>query len=553
MPKPGNVLLTLFLTALAWLGGISSHAQDPVASFSADNTSGCGPLHVTFTDHSTGDPTSWSWDFGNGQLSTKQSPDVTYAQPGTYTVRLVVKNATGIDDTTQTGYITVFGPPSASFTADLTTACVPAAVQFTDHSTSPPGTSITSWLWNFGDGGTATGQNPSHTYTNTGFYTVSLQVTNSNGCKSTALIGRYIRIISGVNVDFAFSQPPTCQPPFLINFRDQSSGPGTLSYSWSFGNGSTSTVQNPSTTYNTAGTYTVKLSVQSDLGCSGTTSKDIIVAGKTTDFTAPANICVGQTINFQNNSNPAPVSSFWTFSDGTTSSQINPVKTFLSGGTFQVKLINNYGNCKDSVTKNVTVISSATVDFSSDDSIPCSVPSTVQFTDKSPVASSWVWTFGDGTTSTAQTPTHRYTNPGLYDVSLTITLAGGCSNVITKSQYIKIKPIVASVTNAPAGGCAPFTFSPVPSVQSIDSVVSYSWDFGDGTTSNLQNPTHTYNATGSYTLTLIVTTQSGCVKTITIPKGVITGTKPTADFTFSPNNTCASTPIQFTDNSSTTP
>src|SRR5262249_28727533 len=68
-----------------------------------------------------------------------------------------------------------------------------------------------------------------------------------------------------------------------------------------------------------------------------------------------------------------------------------------------------------------------------------------------------------------------------------------------------------------------------------------------------QFPTHTYNSTGSYTITLTVTTASGCVKTITIPKGVITGTKPTADFSFAPNNTCASTPIQFTDNSSTTP
>jgi len=553
MPKPGNDLLKLFLAAFAWIGAMVSHAQDPVANFSADNPSGCGPLHVTFTDQSTGNPTSWSWDFGNGQLSTKQNPDIVYAQPGTYTVRLVVKNATGIDDTTQTNYITVFASPTASFTANLTTACVPAAVQFTDHSTSPAGSSVTSWQWDFGDGGTSTQQNPSHTYVNTGFYTVILHITNSNGCKSAKSIGRYIRIISGVSVDFAFLQPPTCQPPFLINFRDQSSGPGTLSYSWNFGNGASSTAQNPSATYNTAGTYTVKLSVQSDLGCSGTTTKDIVVAGKTTDFIAPANICVGQTINFQNNSVPAPVSSSWSFSDGTTSSQINPVKTFLSGGTFQVKLINNYGNCRDSITKAVTVISSPTVDFSTPDTISCSAPFAVQFTDQSPVASAWFWDFGDGTTSTQQNPNHTYSNPGFYDVSLTITLAGGCSNVITKSQFIKIKPITASVSNAPAGGCAPFTFSPIPSIQSIDSIVGYSWDFGDGATSTLQNPTHTYNSTGSYTITLTVTTQSGCVKTITIPKGVITGTKPTADFTFTPNNTCASTPIQFTDNSVTTP
>jgi len=554
MPKPGNVFLKLFLALSSWMAATSIQAQDPVANFTADNTSGCAPLRVTFTDHSTGDPDSYSWDFGNGQLSTKPAPVVTYTQPGTYTVRLIVKNASGIDDEIKTDYITVFASPTAAFTANLKTACVPAAVQFTDHSTSPPGSSVTSWQWDFGDGGTSIQQNPTHTYTNTGFYTVTLQITNSNGCKRTASIGRYIRIVSGINVDFAFSQPPTCQPPFLINFQDQSSGPGALSYSWNFGNGTTSTAQNPSTTYNAAGTYSVKLSVQSDLGCSGTNTKDIVVAGKTTDFTAPANICVGQTINILNNSVPAPVSSSWTFSDGTTSSQINPVKTFLSGGTFQVKLVNNYGNCKDSVTKDVTVITSPAIDFSSDDSISCDAPFTVQFTDKSPIASAWSWDFGDGSTSTEQNPNHTYTNPGFYDVTLTITLAGGCSNVITKTQYIKIKPIVASISNAPAGGCAPFTFSPIPNIQSIDSIVSYSWDLGEpGAVYNTQFPTHTYNSTGTYSITLTVTTQSGCVKTITLPKGVITGTKPTADFSFTPNNTCASTPIQFTDNSLTSP
>src|SRR6476620_2256321 len=554
MPKTGNVFFKLFLSITSLMTALSMQAQDPVANFTANNSSGCAPLRVTFTDQSTGNPTSWTWDFGNGQLSTVQNPVVTYSQPGTYTVRLIVKNDSSIDDEIKTDYITVFAPPAASFAASLTTACAPAAIQFTDHSTSPPGSSVTSWQWDFGDGGTSTQQNPSHTYTNTGFYSVTLQITNSNGCKRTASIGRYIRIVSGINVDFAFLQPPTCQSPFLINFQDQSSGPGTLSYSWNFGNGTTSTIQNPSTTYNAAGTYSVKLSVQSDLGCSGTNTKDIVVAGKTTDFTAPANICVGQTINILNNSVPAPVSSSWTFSDGTTSSQINPVKTFLSGGTFQVKLVNNYGNCKDSVTKDVTVITSPAIDFSSDDSISCDAPFTVQFTDKSPIASAWSWDFGDGSTSTEQNPNHTYTNPGFYDVSLTITLAGGCSNVITKSQYIKIKPIITSISNAPAGGCAPFTFSPIPNIQSIDSIVSYSWDLGEpGAVYNTQFPTHTYNSTGTYSITLTVTTQSGCVKTITLPKGVITGTKPTADFTFTPDNTCASTPIQFTDNSLTSP
>ncbi len=551
--KTGNTFFRLFtiLPILVW--GVFAHGQAPIANFTASSTSGCSPLKVTFTDKSTGNPTSRSWDFGNGQLSTLQNPTISYSQPGTYTVRLIVKNSAGIDDEIKTDYITVFQAPRASFTANLTTSCAPASIQFTDQSTAPSGNAITSWSWNFGDGTTSSQQNPSHIYTNTGYYTVSLQVISNTGCKNTRTISRYIRIVDGMDVDFSFSQPSTCQSPFMIKFQDQSSGPGILSYLWNFGNGSNSTLKNPITTYATAGTYPIHLTVQSDLGCKGSLTKDIVVAGKTTDFIFPATICIGQTINFQNTSSPAPVSSFWNFNDGTTSSQINPVKTFLIGGTYQVKLINNYGNCKDSITKNVTVISTPTVDFVTNDSTSCKSPFIVQFTDKSPGASTWFWDFGDGDTSSQQNPAHNYANPGFYDVTLSITLPGGCGNTITKTQYIKIQPTTISVLNSPIGGCIPFTYKPVPSIQSVDSIISYLWDFGDGTTSTQKNPTHIYNSVGNYNLQLAVTTKGGCIESISIPNGVTTGTKPTANFNFTPNNSCATTPVHFNDLSTTTP
>ncbi|MFI5185580.1 MAG: PKD domain-containing protein, partial [Chitinophagales bacterium] len=88
---PGNFLLKQFaiIPLLVWVTFVQ--AQVPVANFTASATSGCSPLKVTFSDQSTGNPTSWDWDFGNGQLSTVQNPTVSYAQPGTYTVTLVVK------------------------------------------------------------------------------------------------------------------------------------------------------------------------------------------------------------------------------------------------------------------------------------------------------------------------------------------------------------------------------------------------------------------------------------------------------------------------------
>jgi PKD repeat protein len=234
---------------------------------------------------------------------------------------------------------------NASFTANITTACVPATIQFTDQSITSKGEYNYIWSWNFGDGGTSTMQNPSHQYTAAGFYTVSLLITSSTGCQSYASIGRYIRIINGIDANFVYSQPTTCQGPFTISFQDQSSGPGTLSYLWNFASGtpSSSTVSNPTVTYASPGTYPVQLSVQSDLGCNGSITKNIVVAGKTTDFTAPASICLGQSVTFQNNSSPSPSSSVWDFGDGTISSQINPTKTYLAGGILNRRLINNYG------------------------------------------------------------------------------------------------------------------------------------------------------------------------------------------------------------------
>src|ERR1041385_3014128 len=117
---PGNKFLKLFAIMPFLAVCFFVRAQAPVANFTVTSTSGCSPLKVTFSDQSTGNPTSWSWDFGNGQMSTKQNPTVSYSQPGVYTVTLVVKNDDGIDDEVKTDYIAVFQSPKATFTTNLT-------------------------------------------------------------------------------------------------------------------------------------------------------------------------------------------------------------------------------------------------------------------------------------------------------------------------------------------------------------------------------------------------------------------------------------------------
>ena len=154
----------------------------PVASFTGTPTTGTAPLTVIFTDRSINSPTSWSWDFGDGNTTnaTVQNPVHTYAAAGTYTVALTAANAGGSDTAIRTNYITVSpAPPVASFNGTPTTGNAPLTVIFTDSSTGSP----TSWSWDFGDGNTtnATVQHPVHTYYSPGVYTVNLTVTNGYG------------------------------------------------------------------------------------------------------------------------------------------------------------------------------------------------------------------------------------------------------------------------------------------------------------------------------------------------------------------------------------
>ena len=162
----------------------------PVAGFTADTTSGSAPLAVRFTDTSTGGATSWSWDFGDGSMSSVQNPVHVYISPGTYTVTLTARNTHGNDTETKPGYITIAAPLIADFTADVTTGTAPLTVRFTNLSS---GDGITSWSWDFGDGDTSTAQNPVHTYNNIGTYTVTLTVENAHG-NATVTKSNYITV-----------------------------------------------------------------------------------------------------------------------------------------------------------------------------------------------------------------------------------------------------------------------------------------------------------------------------------------------------------------------
>ncbi|MBL0355488.1 MAG: PKD domain-containing protein [Chitinophagaceae bacterium] len=241
----------------------------PAANFSAVPTSGCAPLVVQFSDNSSGYPTSWNWDLGNGTLSSQKNPVTTYPSPGTYTVKLTASNSSGSNTISKTQYITVYDKPLVKFTVNDSANCIPFVTKFTDLSTSSAGTN-TTWQWDFDDGTISSLQNPQHLYNLPGNYNITLKVTNSGGCFSSLSKLAYIKAADSIRTLFNFSQPIKCKPPETIRFTNSTLGPGTLSYNWNFGDGGTSTQTSVSHTYISSGLYTITLVVANNSGCRDT-------------------------------------------------------------------------------------------------------------------------------------------------------------------------------------------------------------------------------------------------------------------------------------------
>ncbi len=518
----------------------------PQANFSAIPTSGCAPLVVNFSDLSTGNPTSWRWTLGNNTTSFLQNPSVTYFNPGTYTIKLVVQNAQGRDSLTRTSYITIYAKPVVNFSASTVTGCFPLSVNFTDLSTTASG-AIDSWQWDFGDGQFSSQQNPSHIYTASGNYNVSLRVRNSSGCFETITRSQYINIMQAPTAGFTNSISTSCTAPINIYFQNTSTGVGALTYQWNFGDGFTSIMSNPSHSYN-AGTYSAQLIATNINGCRDTFTipTPLFIGNAQSNFTSPVSVCAGVNFNLINTSTPAPVSCTWDFGDGTSSTLTNPVKNYASGGIYLIKLVNNFGSCRDSITKMINVLPKPTSDFTADVTGACIAPLTVNFSNTSTNATIFQWSFGDGATSVQSNPSHTYTASGAYTVTLVSMGTNGCADTLIRQQYIHIQPPVASINDLPQEGCAPFSWTFTSTNASTEPVTTYLWNFGDGTTSTLENPTHVFNV-GEYNITLIITTASGCTDTVTFNNGIMAGVKPTANFDATPREACAELPVVFTD------
>ncbi|MEO6132374.1 MAG: PKD domain-containing protein [Saprospiraceae bacterium] len=388
---------------------------------------------------------------------------------------------------------------------------------------------ITGYDWDFGDGQNSAEENPTHTYATSGTFDVCLTITAQNPA-CTATFCHHV-VVNAPPAGVCHASFEALQPDLavlIIDFTDLSTSEGTIgSWAWDFGDDNTSTEQNPTHTYDEPGTYLVCLIITDDDGvCTDHVCQSVVV------HHPPAGICHASFIEHPSDTDPLTIDFTdlstsegtintwaWDFGDGTTSNEQNPTHTYTDPGTYLVCLTitDIEGECTSHVCHEVVVhhppAGNCHAIFVAHQSNPDSL--SIDFTDQSTsdgTIGSWAWDFGDGTSSTEQSPSHTYAEPGTYVVCLVITDDDeGCTSHVCHEVIVHHAPPrtchAAFTVHQPDPNILTFDFTDVST--SHGTIGTWAWDFGDGTTSDEQNPSHTFVAVGTYLVCLTITDDDG--------------------------------------------
>jgi gliding motility-associated-like protein len=515
----------------------------------SSGNNGCGSLVVDFQDLSTGAPDAWLWDFGNGNSSTLKNPTAIYTNPGLFDVILIASNSLTNDSKTSIGAIEVFNSPISEISTNSpVTGCMPLIIDFVDLSFT--NNSIVSWQWDFGDGGASNLQYPNYDYGNSGNYSVSLLVTDINGCQSLSTKINFVEVYEMPSVDFIADPEFSCNPTELVTFTNNSLG--LASYTWDFGDGTVSNLVNPTHNYS-AGVYSVSLFAKIGTCFDTLLFNNYIEVGEelNSDFTSDViSGCENLLVNFLDNTNNNPDSWLWEFGDGETSVLQNPSHNYLDQGVYDVTLTTSKGGqCVNTKTVfgAIEVFPKPEIQLSSDTNYGCTLPFPVEFTDQTIHAISWNWDFGNGITSTLENPSALYVNYGNYDVSLKIVNSKGCVKTKIFSNFIEVEKIIINVTASELSGCLPFDINLLGSTNSVRPILDWNWSFGDGNSANIQNPIHQYTTAGLFDLSLSIVNDYGCMENKIFTDFIEVYEIPDADFHASPVISCVGQSIIFSD------
>lgn len=505
------------------------------AGFTQDSLNGCAPLNMGFTDTSFAPITyaaAWHWDFGVPGIlddtSNLQNPNYTYTDPGLYTVTLTVTDSFGCTDIAY-GNVNVAGA-EASFALSDTFFCTNQNIGLTNQSI---GDSLTN-AWTFVNGAPASStleNPPALSYATEGFQDIYLEVTDLFGCTDDTTVT--VPVFDVVAQATASEDSILCfANTTAINFTNTSfNNVDPSSVHWDLGNGTSSTLFNPSAVYNLAGNYVVTMSVSSNSGCRDTTIVDTIFVGgpyAEIQILDRDTACICETISFElltvNANNPSFISGdggIVTYvPNGVIGDTILDTLSYqyCQTGAFIPQIFIDDGTCSGNVELADTIrIDSLVTDFgvapitACDSGIVCFFDSSYNVVQGSVGLAQYNWDFGDGGTDTVANPCHFYAAPGVYNVRLAVLSNFNCRDTVEYEIYVPTSPLV-SFGQSDSNGCIglDLLFWDSTMVDTSTGIQSWDWDFGNGDVSSLQNPSTIYNVGGLYTATLLVTDSNGC-------------------------------------------
>lgn len=364
-------------------------------------------------------------------------------------------------------------------------------------------------------------------------------------------MGNYL---TNQNIAITYTANADCSS---IGFRGTTTIPGNVNWFWDFGDGSTSSDQNPVHTFPaTANEFIVNLTVTPLTGCGKASSFTTINLSRPllkANFTS-TQVCGNPTIQFldQSNISQGNISSWhWDFGDGNFSSAKSPSHTYSGTGNYTIKLVVSYSSScvvKDSLSSQISIEPKPVADFSA--AAACAAKP-IQFTDRSAISAGsvahWYWNFGDGNISTQQHPVHRYNTPGTYPVKMVAVSATGCiSDTLYSSVEVSHAPVADFIVGSSCVS-SPVKFTDGSSAANA-TVNQWYWNFGDASNATANNPSHLFTAAGNYIIKLAVSSDKGC-SSDTLTRAIAVDAKPTASFTI--DNGCTERNITPANNSST--
>ena len=534
-----NVCLTTY-DALSGCQSISCqvvYVEDPIV-ITCNSDFGYFPVDTTvsFNNLAQGYFTNFYWNFGDGNFSNSENPVHHYQNGGFFEACLTIFDSISGCTDNYCEMIFVEELIVVTCNSDFIYFPIDTTVFFENNSLG----TYTDFFWSFGDGFYSYEEEPVHQYDHGDYYNVCLTIFDTvSGCQDIFCDIIYVEdpVVVVCNADFEYFPVDT-----TVSFTSISTGTFT-NFSWSFGDGTYSTSENPVHHYENGDYYEVCLTVYDLLsGCQNTYCEviyveDPVVVSCNADFEYFPD---DTTVVFANISYGTYTNYHWSFGDGFYSSQFSPVHNYDHGDYYEVCLTvyDTVSGCQDMYCTIIYVVDPVVVSCNSNFE-HFAIDTSVTFANLSfGTFTNFLWNFGDGTQSTLENPVHQYENGGFYNVCLTIfDTISGCQDIFCKNILVE-DPIIVSCN-------ANFEFFPVDTTVSFSNIstgsfTDFLWSFGDGYFSYEENPVHHYEDGDYYVVTLtILDSISGCQDiystNIIVEDPVIVTCN--ADFEFFPVNT----------------